>query len=141
MTTTFQLTADGMTKQALQKCGVVGLGRQPDPAVLQDARDTLSTILKTLQARGTTLTQMVPFTISLTPGVAAYVPPSNIISVEDEVTTLLPGRRLDCEQRNVCRENGLRGLPNNFGQDGERAADAGLHRDALGAHGEVLVGS
>ena len=75
MSTTFQLTADGMTKQALQKCGVVGLGRQPDPAVLQDARDTLSTILKTLQARGTTLTQMVPLTISLTPGVASYVLP------------------------------------------------------------------
>lgn len=89
MSTSFNLTADGVAKQALQKCGVVGLGRQPDPTMLQDARDTLSVILKTLQARGTTLTQMVPLTLSLVQGTAAYVLPSNIISVEDEFATLL----------------------------------------------------
>lgn len=88
-TTTFQLTADGLTKQALQKCGVVGLGRQPDPTVLQDARDTLSTILKTLQARGTTLTQMIPMTLSLAPGVSQYTLASNVVDLESEPTTLL----------------------------------------------------
>ncbi len=89
MSTTFNLTADGVAKQALQKCGVLGLGRTPDPTMLQDARDTLSVILKTLQARGTTLTQMQPLTLSLTQGVASYVLPSNIIDVEDEQMTLL----------------------------------------------------
>lgn len=89
MSTIFNLTADGMAKQALQHCGVLGLGRTPNPTMLQDTRDKLSIILKTLQARGTTLTQMMPFTITMTPGVASYVLPANIISVEDEVTTLL----------------------------------------------------
>lgn len=89
MSTTFNLTADGVAKQALQKCGVLGLGRTPDPTMLQDARDTLSVILKTLQARGTTLTQMQPLTLSLTAGVSSYVLPSNIIDVEDEQMTLL----------------------------------------------------
>lgn len=89
MTTSFNLTADGVAKQALQKCGVVGLGRDPDPTMLQDARDTLSVILKTLQARGTTLTQLQPLTLNLVAGQASYVLPANIISVEDEVATLL----------------------------------------------------
>lgn len=88
-TTSFNLTADGVTKQALQKCGVLGLGRTPDPTMLQDARDTFSVILKTLQARGTTLTQMQPLTLTLTPGVSSYVLPANIIDVEDEQMTLL----------------------------------------------------
>lgn len=88
-TTTFNLNADAMAKQALQHCGVLGLGMTPDPTMLQDARDKLSIILKTLQARGTTLTQMMPLTLSLTPGVASYVLPANIISVEDEQATLL----------------------------------------------------
>ena len=89
MTTTFNLSADAMAKQALQHCGVVGLGRQPEPTMLQDTRDKLSIILKTLQARGTTLTQLVPMTLSLTPGTAAYVLPANVLDLESEPTTLL----------------------------------------------------
>ena len=86
MSTTFQLTADGLTKKALQICGVVGLGRQPDNEVLQDARDILSEILKTLQSRGTTLTQAVPLTMTLTAGVSTYAFPTNLIDIDFPVT-------------------------------------------------------
>lgn len=89
MSTTFNLNADAMAKQALQHCGVVGLGRQPDPAMLQDARDKLSIILKTLQARGTTLTQLTPMTLTMAPGVASYALPANVLDLESEPTTLL----------------------------------------------------
>jgi hypothetical protein len=85
----FNPTADQMVKSALQKCGVLGLGRAPNPEHLQDGRDTLSTILKALQARGVTLTQMIPSTLTLTPGVASYALPTNFIDVENEPTTIL----------------------------------------------------
>lgn len=86
MSTTFQLTADAMTKQALQLCGLVPLGRSPRNDQLQDARDILSTILKTLQAKGVTLTQLTPRTLSLTTGVATYALPAEAIDVEFPTT-------------------------------------------------------
>lgn len=85
----FNLTADQMVRQALQHCGVVGLGMPVLPEMLQDGRDKLSTILKALQARGTTLSQLVRATLVLSPGQSSYVLPAAFIDVEDEQTTLL----------------------------------------------------
>ena len=86
MSTTFQLNADGFTKQALQLCGLVPLGRQPRNDQLQDARDILSTILKSLQARGVTLTQSIRRTVTLTSGTADYTLGTDVIDVEFPTT-------------------------------------------------------
>lgn len=86
MSTTFTLTADAMTKQALQLCGLVPLGRTPKNDMLQDARDILSTILKSLQARGVTLTQMTRRTLTLTAGTESYALPSTAIDVDFPTT-------------------------------------------------------
>jgi hypothetical protein len=86
MSTSFNLQADQYAKKALQLCGVVGLGRPVDTEVLQDVRDTFSEILKTLQARGTTLTQKVQRTLALVPGVASYALPADLYDVEFPVT-------------------------------------------------------
>jgi hypothetical protein len=86
VTTSFNLSADQYTRKALQLCGVVGLGGNVDNGMLQDARDTFSEILKTLQARGTTLTQKVQLTLALVPGVASYALPANLYDIEFPVT-------------------------------------------------------
>ena len=86
MSTTFQLTADAMTKQALQICGLIPLGRSPKNEMLQDARDILSTILKTLQAKGVTLTQLTPRTLSLVAGTGTYALPADCIDVDFPTT-------------------------------------------------------
>lgn len=91
MSTTFQLNADGFTKQALQLCGLLPLGRSPQPQMLQDARDLLSVMLKTLQARGVTLTQAVRRTLTLAPGTASYALPSTVIDVEFPTTIQIVG--------------------------------------------------
>ena len=88
-TYTFQLNADQMVRKALQLCGVVGLGRAVPPEMVQDGRDVLSEILKALQARGVTLTQQIPSTLVLTPGVSSYTLPASFIDVENEPTTML----------------------------------------------------
>lgn len=86
MSTTFQLDADAFTKQALQLCGLISMGRQPKNHMLQDARDIFSTILKSLQARGVTLTQAVSSTLTLTAGTADYALPADVIDVEFPTT-------------------------------------------------------
>jgi hypothetical protein len=82
VSTSLNLNADQYTKQALQLCGTVGLGRNPPNQVLQDARDMLSVMLKTLQSRGVTLTQSVALTLPLSSGTASYALPTNLIDVE-----------------------------------------------------------
>lgn len=91
MSTTFQLNADGFTKQALQLCGLVPLGRQPKNDMLQDARDMFSTILKTLQARGVTLTQSVRRTLTLTASDSDYTLGTDVIDVEFPTTLQASG--------------------------------------------------
>jgi hypothetical protein len=91
MATTFNLNADQYTKKALQLCGTLGLGREPPNQVLQDARDILSTMLKTLQSRGVTLTQAVPLTLTLSNGTASYPLPTNLIDVEFPMTVMASG--------------------------------------------------
>lgn len=86
MSTTFQLNADGFTKQALQICGLLPLGRTPSNQLLQDARDLFSVMLKTLQARGVTLTQAVRRTLTLTAGVDNYALGTDVIDVEFPTT-------------------------------------------------------
>lgn len=86
MSTSFNLTADGITKQALQLCGLVPLGRSPKNDQLQDARDIFSTILKSLQARGVTLTQLTQRTLAVTAGTGTYTLPSAAIDVEFPTT-------------------------------------------------------
>jgi hypothetical protein len=84
----FNPTADQMVRSALQKCGVVGLGMQVKNEWLQDGRDILSSILKALQAKGVTLTQLIPATLTLVPGVSTYALPTTFIDVENEPTTI-----------------------------------------------------
>jgi hypothetical protein len=91
MSTTFQLNADTFTKQALQLCGLVALGRQPKNDMLQDARDMFSTMLKSLQSRGVTLTQAVASTLTLTAGTASYSLPVDVIDVEFPSTVQITG--------------------------------------------------
>lgn len=91
MSTTFQLNADGFTKQALQLCGLVPLGRQPKNDMLQDARDIFSTILKTLQARGVTLTQAIRRTQTLSSGTSSYALAADVIDVEFPTTIQASG--------------------------------------------------
>ena len=86
MSTAFTLTADAMTKQALQICGLIPLGRSPKNDMLQDARDILSTILKSLQARGVTLTQLTRRTLTLTAGTESYALPTTAIDVDFPTT-------------------------------------------------------
>lgn len=86
MATTFELNADAFTKQALQLCGLVPMGRTPRNDLLQDARDMMSTMLKSLQSRGVTLTQAVRETLALTAGTASYALPSDVIDVEFPTT-------------------------------------------------------
>jgi hypothetical protein len=82
MSTSFQLNVDGFTKQALQLCGLLRLGGTPSNQLLQDARDLFSVMLKTLQARGVTLTQAVRRSLTLTSGTASYALPTDVIDVE-----------------------------------------------------------
>lgn len=91
MSTTFQLNADAFTKQALQLCGLITLGRQPNYSMLQDARDMFSTMLKSLQSRGVTLTQAVASTLTLTAGTASYSLPADVIDVEFPTTVQITG--------------------------------------------------
>lgn len=86
MSTTFQLNADGFTKQAMQLCGLLPLGRTPSNQMLQDARDLFSVMLKTLQARGVTLTQAVRRTLTITAGVDNYALGADVIDVEFPAT-------------------------------------------------------
>lgn len=82
MATTFQLNADQFTKQALQLCGLLRLGGTPSNQLLADARDLFSVMLKTLQARGITLTQAVRRSLTLTSGTASYALGTDVIDVE-----------------------------------------------------------
>jgi len=91
MSTTFTLTADQMAKQALQLCGLVPLGRSPKAEQLSDARDLLSVILKSLQARGVTLTQAEPDTQTLSSGTASYTLDADTIDVEFPTTVTKSG--------------------------------------------------
>lgn len=86
MATSFQLDADGFTKQALQLCGLLRLGGTPSNQLLQDARDLFSVMLKSLQARGVTLTQAVRRTLTLTQGTASYPLGTDVIDVEFPTT-------------------------------------------------------
>lgn len=86
MSTTFQLNADGFTKQAMQLCGLLPLGRTPSNQMLQDARDLFSVMLKTLQARGITLTQAVRRTLTLSAGVDNYALGADVIDVDFPTT-------------------------------------------------------
>lgn len=121
MPTTFNFNpqADQMVRQALQKCGVVGLGRPVKPEYIQDGRDTLSAILKTLQARGVTLTQLVRSTLTLVPGQASYVLPASFIDVYDEVSTLTQADsttetyvdRMSYSDWRIISDKDIQGLP------------------------------
>lgn len=91
MSTTFQLNADGFTKQALQLCGLLRLGASPSPQLLADARDLLTVMLKTLQARGVTLTQAVRRTLTLTQGTSSYALGTDVIDVEGPTTIQASG--------------------------------------------------
>lgn len=91
MSTTFQLNADGFTKQALQICGLLPLGRSPSNQMLQDARDLFSVMLKSLQARGVTLTQAVRRTLTLTAGVDSYALGADVIDVDFPTTIQASG--------------------------------------------------
>jgi hypothetical protein len=118
-TYSFNLTADQMVKKALQLTGVLGLGRTPKPEHIQDGREILSEILKTLQARGTTLTQMVRSTLTLIPGQASYVLPSNVIDIEAEPTMVQqPGTttetwvdRMSYSDWRIISDKSVSGLP------------------------------
>lgn len=91
MATNFQLNADGFTKQALQLCGLLPLGRTPNNQLLQDARDLFTVMLKTLQARGVTLTQAVRRSLTLSQGVASYPLAADVIDVEFPTTVQIAG--------------------------------------------------
>ena len=91
MSTTFQLTADGFTKHAMQLCGLLPLGRTPRPEHLQDARDLLTVMLKALQSRGITLTQAVQASLTLAPGVANYPLDADTIDVDFPTTLQASG--------------------------------------------------
>lgn len=91
MATSFQLNADGFTKQALQLCGLLRLGATPSPQLLADARDLFSVMLKTLQSRGITLTQAVRRTLTLTSGTASYALGTDVIDVEFPTTIQASG--------------------------------------------------
>ena len=95
MSTTFQLNADGFTKQALQLCGLLRLGGTPNPALLADARDLLSVMLKTLQARGVTLTQYVRRTQTLSSGTASYTLGTDVIDVDATSTLTRSGESVE----------------------------------------------
>src|SRR5688572_27919060 len=82
MSTTFQLNADQFTKQALQLCGILRLGGTPSNQLLADARDLFSVMLKTLQARGITLTQSIRRQLTLSSGTATYPLGADVIDVE-----------------------------------------------------------
>lgn len=86
MSTTFQLDADRFTKQALQLCGLLALGRTPNNQMLQDARDLFSVMLKTLQARGVTLTQSIRRSLTISAGTASYALGTDVIDVEFPTT-------------------------------------------------------
>lgn len=91
MATIFQLNADGFTKQAMQLCGLLALGRTPNNQMLQDARDLFSVMLKTLQARGVTLTQSIRRTLTLSSGTATYALGTDLIDVEFPTTIQASG--------------------------------------------------
>jgi hypothetical protein len=91
MATAFQLNADGFTKQALQLCGLVPLGRSPKADMLQDARDLFSVILKSLQARGVTLTQAIRRSLSLSSGTASYALATDVLDVDFPTTVQVTG--------------------------------------------------
>lgn len=87
----FNPTADEIIRQALQLSGLVTLGRRPQPAMLADARDMLSTMLKALQAKGTVLTTSERTTLALTSGTATYSLAADTIDVQFPTTLQASG--------------------------------------------------
>lgn len=111
--------ADQIVRNALQLCGVTGLGRSVKPEYMQDGRDYLSGILKGLQAFGVTLTQLVRRTLTLVPGQASYPLGTDFIDVEAEVTTLTQPTsatetyvdRMAYEDWRIISDKTINGLP------------------------------
>jgi hypothetical protein len=95
LATSFTLNADAFTKHALQLCGLVPLGRQPNNQLLSDARDLFTVLLKTLQTRGVTLTQAIRRTLTLSDGVSTYPLAADVLDVEFPTTIQADGSNVE----------------------------------------------
>lgn len=87
----FNLTADGIVKQALQISGLLPLGGRPQPTQAADAREILDVMLKGIQAKGVVLTCAERTTLALTSGTASYALPADTLDVEFPTTITASG--------------------------------------------------
>lgn len=79
---TFSPTCDTILRMALQKAGLLGLGRTPSAGELSHARDHLNLSLKSMSGHGATLVQMERKTLPLVAGTATYALDSDTIEVD-----------------------------------------------------------
>jgi hypothetical protein len=79
---TFSPTCDTILRMALQKAGLLGLGRTPSAGELSHARDHLNLSLKSMSGHGATLMQMERSTLSLVAGTATYALDADTIEVD-----------------------------------------------------------
>jgi hypothetical protein len=83
MSTTFDLTRQGILRNAFQMAGIVPFGQDPSNDQLAGGSDILNMRIKELQSRGIILTQLTHVTQTLTAGVAQYTTSSDTLDIDD----------------------------------------------------------
>jgi hypothetical protein len=87
----FSPTCDTILRMALQKAGLLGLGRTPSAGELSHARDHLNLSLKSLSAQGASLMQMERKTLPLVAGTGSYALAADTIEVDDTMSVVVTG--------------------------------------------------
>lgn len=85
MSTTFNLTRQGIIRNAYQMAGLVTPGEEPDTGQTAFASDLLNTRVKALQSEGIILVKLERTTMSLTAGTASYSMAANTLDVDTGV--------------------------------------------------------
>ena len=88
----FSPTCDTILRMALQKAGLLGLGRSPSQGELAHARDHLNLSLKSLSSQGASLMQMERATLPLVAGTATYALAADTIEVDSVMSVVVTGQ-------------------------------------------------
>jgi hypothetical protein len=88
----FSPTCDTILRMALQKAGLLGLGRSPSAAELAHARDHLNLSLKSLSAFGASLVQMERVSLPLVAGTSTYALAADTIEVDSPMSIAAAGQ-------------------------------------------------
>ncbi len=88
---TFSPSVDLILRMALQRAGLLPLGRNPSATELAHARDHMNTTAKSLSSRGAQLMHRERETLSLVAGTSTYVLAPDTIEAEFPMTIVVTG--------------------------------------------------